>query len=93
MKTLVVLILIVATFTGCAANVATDSSDPAAPLSCELIASSETEQVFKFSDPDIAAPVGTDCVSLGGGVFDCKPDACLVLPYVGTCPHCGGGGE
>jgi len=32
-------------------------------------------------------------VSLGGGVFECKPDFCLVLPYTGTCPHCGGGGE
>jgi hypothetical protein len=38
-------------------------------------------------------PVPGDCVDLGDGWFECNADACLVLPYTGTCPHCGGGGE
>jgi hypothetical protein len=73
------------------------SPNPAAPaMSCELLDATSTEQVFRFSDVNtssVDAGLGTECVSLGGGVFDCKPEACLVLPYTGTCPHCGGGGE
>jgi len=72
------------------------AKEAVAPASCELLDSTATEQVFRFSDANtssVDAGLGTECVSLGGGVFDCKPDACLVLPYTGTCPHCGGGGE
>jgi len=95
MKTITVLILALFTITtGCTANVASSADEgTAAPLSCELLAASDTEQVFAFSDPDTAAPVGTECVSLGGGVFTCKPTACLVVAYAGSCPHCAGGGE
>lgn len=63
------------------------------PESCDVVASGPVGQAWQFSNHDTAAPVGFSCVSLGGGMFKCDPDACLVLPYTGTCPHCGGGGE
>lgn len=64
-----------------------------APESCDMVASGPYGQAWKFSNKDTAAPVGFACVSLGGGMFKCEVDACLVAPYGGTCPHCGGGGE
>ncbi len=91
MKHMALLVLVLLSLTGCGAPV--ESAEPGAPLSCELLASSDAEQVWAFSDPDTAAPVGTECLSLGGGVFTCKPTACLALPYAGSCPHCFGGGE
>ena len=51
-----------------AAPEAADSST--SPMSCEFLDSSETVQVFKFSDPETAAPLGLECVSHGGGVFE-----------------------
>lgn len=79
----------------CAPTSSPTVTPAAAPAqSCTLVTSNGDEQIFEFSDPDTAAPVGTSCVSLGGGWFTCTPDACLVLPYTGTCPHCpSGGGE
>lgn len=87
-KTLILLLLVL---TGCAANVSNDADptpDAAPPVTCELVASSDTETVVRFSDPDIAAPGGVACVALGGGVFDCKPSWCAVVWYPGTCPQC-----
>ena len=84
--------LLVILLAACGAATETPDSN-AAPPSCELLAAGEWEQVWAFSDHDTAAPVGTACLSLGGGMFTCKPTACLDLAYTGTCPHCGGGGE
>lgn len=62
----------------------------AAPVTCEIVGRGELDLVLRFSDPDIRAPGGLDCVSLGGGEFDCKPDFCLLVTYPGTCPACVG---
>lgn len=99
MKAILALSLVLA---ACSANVETPSpsaSDTVTrPVSCELIDRSDAETVVKFSDPDIAAPGGTACVSLGGGVFDCKPTWCTAVLYAApstgnACPDCPGGGE
>lgn len=94
MKT-VVLFLIALTMAACTVerSAPVEAVELHGPESCDLMASGPTVQVWKFSNKDTAAPVGLECVSLGGGVFKCDSDACLVLPYTGTCPHCGGGGE
>ena len=72
---------------GCDAA-APETDKTGGPISCELVDRSEAELVLKFSDPEIAAPGGTECVSLGGGVFDCKPNFCVVVAYAGNCPEC-----
>jgi hypothetical protein len=93
-KTLQAVILVQLALAGCAPNVSTDTDKSGAPESCTLVAESATERVLRFSDPEIAAPGGTECKSLGGGVFDCPASFCVVVWYPGTCPQCpSGGGE
>jgi hypothetical protein len=92
MKTIALLVLALLPLTGCAASVEADAPS-SGPPSCDLLAAGEWEQVWAFSDHDTAAPVGTACLSLGGGMFTCKPEACLEVGIAGTCPHCPGGGE
>lgn len=93
-KFTVLVVLTSAILLAACGGTAEPSDSISAPLSCELLDSSPTEQIFKFADPDTSSPsagLGTECASLGGGVFTCKPDACLALPFAGTCPHCAGG--
>lgn len=94
MKPLFILLIALVPI-ACGASPEGSVSEPAA-MSCELLDATATTQVFKFSNVDtssVDAGLGTECTSLGGGVFQCMPTACLVLPYTGTCPHCAGGGE
>jgi hypothetical protein len=91
----VLALFVVFTASACTTRVEqpVEAVDLQGPESCDLLSYGPYGQAWKFSNKDTAAPVGFECVSLGGGVFKCDPEACLVLPYTGSCPHCGGGGE
>lgn len=65
-----------------------------APVSCEVMTTTtDGDNIWFFAEAPASNPVPGDCRDLGNGWYECTPDACLVLPYVGTCAHCGGGGE
>lgn len=68
----------------------TEATDPVKRASCDLLDETPTLRVFAYSDPQAQAP---GCKAVGGGVFDCPADYCLMTTEGGTCPHCFGGGE
>jgi hypothetical protein len=50
--------------------------------------SAEEPGLWQFAHAADKPGVPSSCVDLGGGRFQCAPDACLLLPYFGTCPVC-----
>lgn len=61
--------------------------------SCEFhFVANTSRAVFQYT-PDVPAPTGATCTSLGGGVYDCPDTFCNVVSYAGNCPECPGGGE
>jgi hypothetical protein len=44
--------------------------------------------VWRFARAADKPGVPNSCVGLGGGEYQCPADACLVVPYTGTCPVC-----
>ena len=68
---------------------------PASP-SCDLSSGTDAagNTLWTFSAPLTGNPLPGACDDLQDGVhYLCNADACLFLPYTGTCPHCPGGGE
>lgn len=79
-------ITLVCLIVGCAGNAAEPVTHGP---TCETSSTAQGKQLWHFEHAADAPGVDSSCEALGDGWYECAAEACLLIPYDGTCPVCG----